>query len=308
MLLTSPARKASPSFPTSETGKSLQHTKNEKAWDTDVCTDAFGHIFVEKRAVLSPVVLQLVPRGNDCVKCDDSTRLQCPKCSDGESCKFTVPLDCPLCAAFGCMKDEEAESDKGGGGLTIGGIIGGIIGTIVMIAVATYLVWRSYIKPKRSQAPTSIKVEDVDPVQNSANDAALRGTRPPSTHTVHSIAPTVLTQASNIIQIAYIPGVTNRATPTSPNLLVPLVPLIPMHHAEGSRGHGNNDQHFFVPSDLQDSIYSSLSGYSDRTSYARTPYAPRPAFTAKYGAQHSSTAPQRSLPRQSNRRLHSELS
>ncbi|KAJ3453298.1 hypothetical protein MRS44_017545 [Fusarium solani] len=177
------------------------------------------------------------------------------------------------------MKDEEAESDKGGGGLTIGGIIGGIVGSIVMIAVATYLVWRFYIKPKRSQAPTSIKVEDVDPVQNSANDAALRGTHPPSTHTVHSIAPTVLTQASNIIQIAYIPGVTNRATPTSPNLLVPLVQLIPMHHAEGSRGHGNNDQHFFVPGDLQDSIYSSLSGYSDRTSYARTPYAPRSNIT-----------------------------
>ncbi|KAI8648704.1 Opy2 domain-containing protein [Fusarium keratoplasticum] len=186
--------------------------------------------------------LQLVPRGNDCIKCDHSTGLQCPKCSGGESCQFTVPLDCTQCATSGCMKDEEAESDKGGGGLNIGGIIGGIIGSIVMIAVVAYLAWRFYIKPKRSQTLTPINFEDVDPVQSSEKDAALRGTRPLSTHTVHSIAPTVLTRASNIIQIAYIPGVINRATLTSPKLLVPLVPPIPMHHTEGNRGQGNNSQ------------------------------------------------------------------
>ena len=145
------------------------------------------------------------------------------------------------------MKDEEAESDKGGGGLNIGGIIGGIIGSIVVIAVATYLAWRFYIKPKRSQTPTSISVEDMDPVQSPEKNAALGGTRPPSTHTVHSIAPTILTRASNIIQIAYIPGVTNRATPTSPNLLAPLVLLIPVRRDEDNRSRGNDDQHFFYP-------------------------------------------------------------
>ncbi|KAM5349351.1 hypothetical protein ACJ41O_006653 [Fusarium nematophilum] len=219
-------------------------------------------------------VLQLVPRGNNCINCNDGTELQCPKCSDGENCQFTVPLDCTQCATSVCMKDEEAEYDKGSDGLSIGGMVGGIVGGIVMIAVATYLVWMFCIKPKRSQTPISVHIEDVDPASGSEKDAALRGTRSPSTHTVHSIAPTVLTRASNIIQVAYPPGVTSRPTPTSSTLLVPLLPPIPMHHTEGSRGQGNDDQHIFVSSDLQDSTYSGLSGYSDRTSYARTFYAP----------------------------------
>ncbi|KAH6883967.1 hypothetical protein B0T10DRAFT_410694 [Thelonectria olida] len=218
-------------------------------------------------------VLRLVHRGNDCIKCDDSTELQCPECSDGESCQLTVPLDCPQCATSVCMKDEETESGQGGGGLNMSGIVAGVVGGIVMIAVATYLIWRFYIKPKRSQTPTSIYVEDVDPMQGSEKDATSRGTRPHSIHTVHSIAPTVLTRASNIIQIAYIPGITNRATPTSPIVLPPVPPTL-MHHAEGNRGQGNDDQHFFVPSDLRESTYSGLSGYSDRTTYARTPYPP----------------------------------
>lgn len=168
------------------------------------------------------------------------------------------------------MQDEEAGSDKGGGGLNIGGIIGGIVGGIVMLAVATCLVWRFYIRPKRSQTPISMYVEDVDLVQGSEKDAPSRGTRPPSACTVHSIAPTVLTRASNIIQIAYIPVVTNRVTPMPPNVLLPPpVPPIPLHHAEGNQAQGIDDEHFVVPSDLQDSAYLGLSGYSYRTSYAR---------------------------------------
>ncbi|KAH7124981.1 hypothetical protein B0J13DRAFT_647050 [Dactylonectria estremocensis] len=220
-------------------------------------------------------ILQLVPRGNECIKCGDSTELQCPQCSDGEVCQFTVPFDCAQCATSVCIKDEEAESDRGGGGLHIGGIVSSIVGGIIVIVVATYLVWKFYIKPKRSQIPTSIYIEDVGPVQGSEKDAGSRGTRPPSTHTIHSIASTVFTQASNIIQVAYIPGVTNRATRTSPNIHVPPVPPIPMHHAEGNQGERNADQHFFVPGDLQGPTYSGLYRYSDRTSYARTSYAPR---------------------------------
>ncbi|EXK77440.1 hypothetical protein FOQG_17848 [Fusarium oxysporum f. sp. raphani 54005] len=131
------------------------------------------------------------------------------------------------------MQDEEAGSDKGGGGLNIGGIIGGIVGGIVMLAVATCLVWKFYIRPKRSQTPISMYVEDVDLVQGSEKDAPSRGTRPPSACTVHSIAPTVLTRASNIIQIAYIPVVTNRVTPMPPNVLLPPRPSDPPASCRG---------------------------------------------------------------------------
>lgn len=237
-------------------------------------------------------VMHLVPRGTTCVKCDDSTQLECPKCDDGESCQFTVPLDCTQCAKSVCMADSTTEK-KSSSGPSIGGIVGGVLGGLFVIAVATYLVWRFCIKPKRAQMAQAIYDQDPDTtVQGSEKDAASRRTRPPSTHTVHSIASTVLTRASNIIQIAYIPGVTNRATPTSPNVLVPPVPPIPMQHAEGRSATGSDDQHFFVPGDLRDSTYSGLSGYSDRTSYARTSYAPRSSVASTiYGKQAQVLAP-----------------
>lgn len=90
-----------------------------------------------------------------------------------------------------------------------------------------------------------------------------------STHTVASIASTVLTRASNIIQIAYIPGVTNRSAPSTPGLLVPPVPPIPIALSDAGTPR-YEQEHFFMPGDLRDSTYSALS---DRTSYARTSVA-----------------------------------
>jgi hypothetical protein len=59
-----------------------------------------------------------------------------------------------------------------------------------------------------------------------------------------------------------------------------------MHHADGNRELQPEDQHFFVPGDLRDSTYSGLSGHSDRTSYARTSYAPRSSVASTiYGKQ-----------------------
>ncbi|EGU73303.1 hypothetical protein FOXB_16187, partial [Fusarium oxysporum f. sp. conglutinans Fo5176] len=183
-------------------------------------------------------VLELVPQGNDAISCDNSTELQCPDCSDSESCRYTVPLYCAQYTTSASRRNAEAESKKGGCGLTIGGIIG---------------VWRFYIKPKRSQSPTSIHVEDMDPMQGSEKDAASRRISLLSTHTVHSMAPTILTRASNIIQVAYIPGVTNRAAPTSSNLVVSSVPLTPICHTEGNRGMR-----------IMTNIFSSLATFKDR--------------------------------------------
>ncbi|KAK7397855.1 overproduction-induced pheromone-resistant [Neonectria punicea] len=237
-------------------------------------------------------VMHLVSRSANCVKCDDTTELECPKCKDGESCQFTVPVNCTQCAKSVCIADDTSDSSKGSSGPSVGGIVGGVLGGLAVIAVATYLVWRFCIKPQRSQGSQSIYDQDSEPAQGSEKEAASRGTRPPSTHTVHSIASTVLTRASNIIQIAYIPGVTNRATPNSPSVPVPPVPPIPMQHAaEGRGGPGSDEQHFFVPGDLRDSTYSGLSGYSDRTSYARTSYAPRSSVASTIYGRHQVAAP-----------------
>ncbi|KAJ4863040.1 hypothetical protein T069G_03994 [Trichoderma breve] len=190
-------------------------------------------------------VMRLVPRKGECVKCDDTSKLQCPSCASNESCH---------------------NGGGGGGGPSAGPIAGGVIGGIAAIAIITYLVWRFLIKPKRRLSQSVYGVEEAATQGGEKN--GNRVTRRGSTHTVHSIASTVLTRASNIIQIAYIPGVTNRATPASPNVLVPPVPPIPMHHTEGYRDSGADNPHFFVPGNLRDSTYSGISAFSDRTSFA----------------------------------------
>lgn len=218
-------------------------------------------------------ILNTLTRRDDCVKCDDSSKLTCPACAPGESCQFTVPLDCRQCAKSFCMKEDTPATtggDKGSSGPSAGPIAGGVVGGIIAIAIITYLIWRFVIKPKRAANPhQSVYETETNTARHIEKDDASGITRRSSTHTVHSIASTVLTRASNIIQIAYIPGVTNRATPTSPTVLVPPVPPIPMQHSEGHRQSGRtDDQHFFVPGDLRDSTYSGISTFSDRTSYA----------------------------------------
>ncbi|KAB5572731.1 hypothetical protein GE09DRAFT_1217277 [Coniochaeta sp. 2T2.1] len=216
----------------------------------------------------------------DCVQCDTTKKLVCPSdCKPNEQCQFYYPTNCNECARAYCAVSEPLPTQtpsSTGAPPSAGAIAGGVIGGVVAIAAVTYLVWRYCIKTKRQ--PIEQEAWDEDPDQNEAaaeKDFARRRTQRQSTHTVHSIASTVLTRASNIIQIAYIPGVTNRATPTSPTILVPPVPPIPIAVSQANTPNSTDDQHFFVLGDSRDSTYSALSGYTDRTSYARTSYAPR---------------------------------
>jgi len=131
-------------------------------------------------------------------------------------------------------------------------------------------VWRFCIKTKRQQYEQEDWTEDHEESTEAEKDFAMRRDARASTHTVASIASTVLTRASNIIQIAYIPGVTNRSAPSTPGLLVPPVPPIPIALSSAASTPRYEQEHFFMPGDLRDSTYS---GISDRTSYARTSVA-----------------------------------
>ncbi len=139
----------------------------------------------------------------------------------------------------------------------------------MIIAAITYCVWRFCIKAKRQQYEEEDWAEDSNESAAAEKDFTMRRDARASTHTVGSIASTVLTRASNIIQIAYIPGVTNRSTPSTPGLLVPPVPPIPIALSNASTPR-YEQEHFFMPGDLRDSTYS---GVSDRTSYARNSVA-----------------------------------
>ncbi|CAK7234235.1 overproduction-induced pheromone-resistant [Sporothrix curviconia] len=174
-------------------------------------------------------------------------------------------------------------SPKSSSSPSTGAIAGGVIGGVAVIAVVTYLVWRFCIKTKRHQISKAEENGQLDEAIEAEQSFNARRDQRASTHTVHSIASTVLTRASNIIQIAYIPGVMNRPSPTSPTVLVPPVPPIPIaisNASQASTPSGTEEQHFFVPGDLRDSTYSGFSGFSDRTSYARTSYAPRSSIAS----------------------------
>jgi len=183
-----------------------------------------------------------------------------------------------------------SSSNTASSGPNVGAIAGSVIGGVAVIGIVVYLVWRFCIKTKRQQYEQDDWVDNQEEDSAAEKDFAMRRDARASTHTVASIASTVLTRASNIIQIAYIPGVTNRSAPSTPGLLVPPVPPIPIALSNASTPR-YEQEHFFMPGDLRDSTYS---GISDRTSYARTSVAstiygknailsPIPAQTAMRG-------------------------
>jgi len=142
------------------------------------------------------------------------------------------------------------------------------------MGILIFLLWRFYIKGRRRSVEEGHWQEVEVAPEKSDNDFASRRSARASTHTVASMASSVLTRASNIIQIAYIPGVTNRSGPGSPDLLVPPVPPIPIATTNSSpltTPYSTSEQHFFLP-DLRDSTYSGISDV--RSSYARTSIAP----------------------------------
>ncbi len=137
------------------------------------------------------------------------------------------------------------------------------MGGVVIIAVIVALLWRFCIKHRRQEFDEDVWQEEEEPtVHEKGNDNfALRRDARASTHTVGSVASTVLTRASNIIQIAYIPGVTNRSPPSTPGVLVPPVPPLAFGSNTTSAMNSpsyNQEQHFFVPGDLRDSTYSGV--------------------------------------------------
>ena len=180
----------------------------------------------------------------------------CPSCASDETCTL-IATSCNQCASTVCTKVEGGQ--KSGNGRA-GPIAGGVIGGVAVVAILTFLVWRYFIRDRRKawdeHASTHDGVEKRD--QFNLNREARQSTR-----SVHSIASTVLTRASNVIQIAYIPGVTNRSPPDTPGLLVPPVPPLPLATVNSSAASSpmyEQDQHFFLPGDIRDSTWS---GYSD---------------------------------------------
>ncbi|KAF1983248.1 hypothetical protein K402DRAFT_423822 [Aulographum hederae CBS 113979] len=211
-----------------------------------------------------------------CVQCPDATP-PCPQCGEDEVCSQTAQ-SCDKCLFSQCVKTSVSGSTNNGitnspkSGPNIGAIVGGVVGGIVIVGVLAFFIWWTIKKRRRQQQEAMGEYEFPTEKQN---DFAMHRSARNSTHTVQSMASTVLTRASNIIQIAYIPGVTNRAGgASSPGLLVPPVPPIPSATTNSQPGtpYSTEDQHFFMPGDLRDSTYSGLSGRE--SAYTRNSISP----------------------------------
>lgn len=235
----------------------------------------------------------------ECVPCP-STTPSCPACPTGSKCSISVQT-CDTCQTTSCIVDPTAVTPStsdtpsvgsgGSPGPNIGAIVGGVVGGLAAVAIIAYLAWRFFVKNKRAQYEGDYAEQYTNQATESEKDFASRRDARASTHTVGSIASTVLTRASNIIQIAYIPGVTNRSAPSTPGLLVPPVPPIPIALSNASTPN-YEDEHFFMPGDLRDSTYSAMTdrtSYAPRSSVASTIYgknavvSPMPAQTVMRG-------------------------
>ena len=213
-----------------------------------------------------------------CVQCPTDTAPSCPACPSGQMCAQT-PYNCGQCASTTCVPqtvDPTNVTSSKSSGPNVGAIAGGVVGGVAFIAILTFIVWKFCLKGRRRQYEEGAWQQVDVPVEKSdPNDFTIRRDARSSTHTVGSVTSSILTRASNIIQIAYIPGVTNRSGLGSPDLLVPPVPPIPIATSPStalSSPYSTEDQHFFVPGDLRDSTYSGLA--DGRSSYARTSITP----------------------------------
>lgn len=190
-----------------------------------------------------------------CVTCDASAPA-CPSCPAGTLCTMTSQT-CDSCATTKCIATSTSSNQPApSGGTNVGAIAGGVVGGLVALALLLFLIWWFVVRPRRAERRAEL--------EKSGAFAAQRSER----KSTQSIASTVLTRASNVIQIAYIPGVTNRSPPETPASLVPPVPPLPG---------ATPDQHFFMPGDLRDSSWTATTGHQSisptlRSSVATTIY------------------------------------
>ena len=179
-------------------------------------------------------------------------------CADDEVCS-RVSQSCDSCASNFCAKTATSGSTTtirnggDGGGANVGAIAGGVVGGVFFIAIVTYLVWRFWVKGRRQEYDQAYVEDEDNPSEKDPDAFSRRRDARASTHTVGSMASTVFTRASNVIQIAYIPGVTNRNTqhPSTPP-----VPPIPAAGSDPGGPHANQDL-IFVPGDLRGSTYTT---------------------------------------------------
>ncbi|KAK9472080.1 uncharacterized protein V1510DRAFT_418576 [Dipodascopsis tothii] len=170
--------------------------------------------------------------GRSCVVCTSSVSCSC---AADEECKLSVQT-CSSCATTTCVKISSGSSSDShpSASVPIGAIVGAVIGGLAVLTLVMFFVYKYFLAKKiarrREEEAAREKAAGLEfsDVPYGRLSPAARSTR-----TVVSMASTALTRASNIIPIAYIPGVINRSNPHGGED-VPPVPAMP-HDAGGPR-------------------------------------------------------------------------
>ncbi|PNS19077.1 hypothetical protein CAC42_1813 [Sphaceloma murrayae] len=157
-------------------------------------------------------------------------------------------------------------------GPNVGAIAGGVVGGVALVAIATFLLWWFWIRPRREFDEYEEDWEDDEHPDDVKSQFREDRDQRASVHTVHSVASTVMSRASNMIPIAFIPGVTNR---DGTSATTPPVPPIPAARGFSpsplSSQHSTGDAIFFSPGDLRNSAYSSTSTLDNRKTFIGRP-------------------------------------
>jgi len=167
-----------------------------------------------------------------------------------------------------CVSSAAAGGATKSAGPNIGAIAGGVVGGVALIALLTFALWWFWIRPKKA-AWYEEEWEQEDENDATAKTQQFQQQRD-DRRSVHSVASTVLSRASNMIPIAFIPGVTNRDNNAPP---VPPIPAARNYQQTpiSSQQH-NGDAIFFSPSDLgRNSTYSETSSLRNRDTFIGRP-------------------------------------
>ena len=258
-----------------------------------------------------------------CVDCGDDSPT-CPTCAPGEVCT-QISRTCTTCSSRICVPAASSgattqdSQSSGGGGPNKGAIAGGVVGGVIGIVLITYLIWRFCIKGRRDayaeEFPDNYEeyYDEKGDQQGAYMSGGANGHRPrQSTHSGRSMASTVLTRASNVIQIAFIPGITDRGQNDDGHGSIPPVPPVPLqqqasapttpYHDAPSTGHpptpsSDSQDHYFMPHDLRGSTFSDFSSDTESRPYSVASSLAREsvASTIYHGETHSALPAQTAL-------------
>lgn len=149
----------------------------------------------------------------DCVVCN--TLPSCPTCKADEECLLTTQT-CKSCPKTYCSNKGLASQGisplHNKKNSSTGGIIGGVIGGLVGLAIII-LLWKYYQTRHSTKKTVHECKTDEKRLQINLNSLSNENENNETTEAGSNISSFSFTRSSNVIPVAYIPGVTTRQTP-----------------------------------------------------------------------------------------------